>query len=50
IVARGRSIFKDKIGKKVAGENITIHDNGILPGGLRSGKMDMEGVPRQKTP
>jgi len=50
IVARGRSIFKDKIGKKVAGENITMHDNGILPGGLRSGKMDMEGVPRQKTP
>lgn len=50
IVARGRSIFKNKIGKKVAGENITIYDNGTLPGGLRSGKMDMEGVPRQKTP
>lgn len=50
IVARGRSIFKDKIGKKVAGENITIYDNGTLPGGLRSGRMDMEGVPRQKTP
>lgn len=50
IVARGRSIFKNKIGKKVAGENITLYDNGILPGGLRSGRMDMEGVPRQKTP
>jgi len=50
IVARGRSIFRNKIGKKVAGENVTIYDNGILPGGLRSGKMDMEGVPRQKTP
>ncbi|MFQ6086815.1 MAG: TldD/PmbA family protein [Candidatus Bathyarchaeia archaeon] len=50
IVARGRSVFKNKIGKKVAGENITIYDNGTLPGGLRSGKMDMEGVPRQKTP
>ena len=50
IVARGRSIFKNKIGKKVAGENITIYDDGTLPGGLRSGKMDMEGVPRQKTP
>ncbi|UCE15367.1 MAG: TldD/PmbA family protein, partial [Candidatus Bathyarchaeota archaeon] len=50
IVARGRSIFKNKIGKKVAGENITIYDNGTLPGGLRSGKMDMEGVPKQKTP
>jgi len=50
IVARGRSVFKNKIGKKVAGENITIYDNGTLPGGLNSGKMDMEGVPRQKTP
>ncbi len=50
IVARGRSIFKDKIGKKIAGENITLYDNGILAGGLSSGKMDMEGVPRQKTP
>jgi PmbA protein len=50
IVARGRSIFKNKIGKKVAGESVTIYDNGILPGGLRSGKMDLEGVPRQKTP
>jgi len=49
-VARGRSAFKNKIGKKVAGENITIYDNGILPGGLRSGRMDMEGVSRQKTP
>jgi len=50
IVARGRSLFKDKTGAKVVGENITLYDNGILPGGLNSGKMDMEGVPRQKTP
>jgi len=50
IVSRGRSIFKDKIGKKVASENISIYDNGTLTGGLRSGKADMEGVPRQKTP
>jgi len=50
IVARGRSVFKNKIGKKVAGENVTIYDNGTLPGGLYSGKIDMEGVPRQKTP
>ncbi|UCH31556.1 MAG: TldD/PmbA family protein [Candidatus Bathyarchaeota archaeon] len=50
IVFRGRSILKDKIGKRIAGKNLTIYDNGILPGGLRSGKTDMEGVPRQKTP
>jgi PmbA protein len=50
IVYRGRSIFRDKIGKKIAGKNITMHDNGILPKGLRSGKTDTEGVPKQKTP
>lgn len=50
IVARGRSVFKDKVDKKVSEENVTIYDNGILPGGLYSGKMDLEGVPRQKTP
>lgn len=50
IVFRGRSIFKDRIGKKVAGENINIYDDGTFTGGLRSGKTDMEGVPTQKTP
>jgi len=50
IVFRGRSVFKDKIGKKVAGENINIYDDGTLAGGLQSGKTDMEGVPTQKTP
>lgn len=50
IVSRGRSIFKDKIGKKVASENINIYDDGTLAKGLRSGKTDMEGVPKQKTP
>jgi PmbA protein len=50
IVFRGRSILKDKISKKVAGENINIYDDGTLAGGLRSGKTDMEGVPQQKTP
>ena len=50
IVSRGRSVFKDKIGRKVASENIGIYDEGTLAGGLRSGKADMEGVPKQKTP
>lgn len=50
MVARGRSIFRNKLGEKVAGDNVTIYDNGTLPGGLRSGKMDLEGVPRQRTP
>jgi PmbA protein len=50
MVARGRSIFRNKLGERVAGDNVTIYDNGTLPGGLRSGKMDLEGVPRQRTP
>lgn len=50
MVHRGRSVLKDKIGEKIAGENITLYDDGTIPGGLRSGKTDMEGVPKQKTP
>ena len=50
VVTQGRSIFKDKIGEKVAHENINIYDDGTLAGGLRSGKTDLEAVPMQKTP
>lgn len=50
IVHRGRSILRDKVGEKIAGENITIFDDATLPGGLHSGRTDMEGVPKQKTP
>ncbi|UCE96511.1 MAG: TldD/PmbA family protein [Candidatus Bathyarchaeota archaeon] len=50
IVSRGRSILKDKVGEKVTEDNITISDDGTLSGGLHSGKTDMEGVPKQKTP
>jgi len=49
MVYRGRSAFGNKIGQKVAEENITIYDDGTLVGGLYSGKTDLEGVPKQKT-
>jgi PmbA protein len=49
-IFRGRSILKDKIGEKIAGENVTVHDDGTLPGGLHSGRTDLEGGPRRKTP
>ncbi|MEA2090250.1 MAG: TldD/PmbA family protein [Thermoproteota archaeon] len=49
IVSRGRSVFEGKVGENVAGENISIYDDGTLAGGLNSGKTDMEGVPKQKT-
>jgi PmbA protein len=48
-VQRGQSPFKDKIGQKVASENLTIIDDGLFAGGLRTGSFDGEGVPHQKT-
>jgi PmbA protein len=48
-VQRNQSPFKSKIGAKVASENITIYDDGLFQGGLRTGTFDGEGVPRQKT-
>lgn len=48
-IQRNQSTFKDKIGEKVAAENITINDDGLIPGGLRTSTFDGEGVPHQKT-
>lgn len=48
-VQRGQSPFKDKIGEKVASENLSICDDGLFAGGLRTGSFDGEGVPHQKT-
>ena len=48
-VQRGQSPFKGRLGEKVASEHLTIIDDGLFPGGLRSGTFDGEGVPRQKT-
>ena len=48
-VQRNQSPFKDKIGEKVASENLTIYDDGLFPGGLHTWTFDGEGVPHQKT-
>jgi len=48
-VQRNQSPFKDKIGEKVASENVTIYDDGLFPGGLRTWAFDGEGAPQQKT-
>ena len=43
----GRSFLKDRIGKKIFGDNITIHDDSCHP--LQSGApFDGEGVPRRR--
>lgn len=49
-VERSRSPFKDKLGTKVGSEAVTINDDGLLSGGLRTSSFDGEGVPHQKTP
>jgi PmbA protein len=48
-VQRNQSAFKGKIGEKVASETVTIFDDGLLKGGLRTWKFDGEGAPQQKT-
>ncbi len=48
-VQRDRSVFKEKIGEKVASDLVTVYDDGLLEGGLLTGKFDGEGVPCQKT-
>ena len=48
-VQRDQSPFKGKIGEQVASENLTICDDGLFVGGLRTGMFDGEGVPHQKT-
>lgn len=40
--------FRDKIGKQVASEKVTLIDDGTLPGQYGSSKYDDEGMPRQK--
>ncbi len=49
-VQRNQSAFKGKIGEKVASEIVTVYDDGLFNGGLRTWKFDGEGVPQQKTP
>jgi PmbA protein len=48
-VNRRASPWTDKVGEKLASENLTIVDNGLSDRGLLSGVVDDEGVPTQKT-
>jgi PmbA protein len=49
-VQRNQSPFKGKLGEMVASENLTIYDDGLFAGGLRTWAFDGEGSPHQKTP
>ena len=48
-VDSGMSFLINKIGKKVANENVTIIDDGKMPNGLSSSMYDEEGRPTQTT-
>jgi len=48
-VQKGKSVFAGKIGEMVAAKNVSIIDDGIMPGGILSSPFDGEGVVCQKT-
>ncbi|MFB3889054.1 MAG: TldD/PmbA family protein [Candidatus Bathyarchaeia archaeon] len=48
-VQRNQSPFKDKLNAQVGSTALTITDDGLLPGGLRTSIFDGEGVPHRKT-
>ncbi len=45
---RGESVYSGKIGENVADSRISIVDDGLMPGGITSQKMDDEGVPSRR--
>ncbi len=48
-VMKGKSIFKDMLGKMVASSSVTLVNDGRLPDGISSSPFDDEGVPTQRT-
>ena len=48
-VYRHSSFLAGKLGQRIAGENITVIDDGAMPGGFGSRPFDGEGVPARRT-
>jgi PmbA protein len=48
-IAQGLSILKDRIGKRVGSEYVTVRDDATLTGGVGSRSFDTEGVPSMRT-
>jgi PmbA protein len=49
-VQRGRSLFADKEGERIADERLRLFDDGTDPEGLATAPFDGEGAPQQRTP
>jgi len=48
-IYRSASFLAGKLGERIAAENVTVVDDGTLPGGLGSSPFDDEGVPTRRT-
>ena len=48
-IYRGASFLAGKLGERVAGDNVTVIDDGTIPGGLGTSPFDDEGVPSRRT-
>lgn len=48
-VYRGASFLAGKLGQKIAGDSVTIIDDGTMPGGFGTSPFDGEGVPTRRT-
>jgi PmbA protein len=48
-IYRGASFLAGKLGEKIAGDNVTIIDDGTMRGGFGSSPFDGEGVPTRRT-
>jgi PmbA protein len=50
MIYRKASFLAGKLGEKIAGDNVTLIDDGTMPGGFGTSAFDGEGVPSQRTP
>ena len=48
-VYRGASFLAGKLGEPIAGTNVTVIDDGTMPGGFGTSPFDGEGVPTRRT-
>src|SRR6202011_700457 len=48
-VYRGASFLAGKRGEKIAGDNVTVIDDGTIPGGFGTSPFDGEGIPTRRT-
>jgi len=48
-VYRGASFLAGKLGQKIAGDQVTVIDDGTMPGGFGTSPFDGEGIPTRRT-